>query len=254
MIIEDLKDKRVLVTGSSSGIGQATAIEFAKQGAFVGVHFFQTQHGAETTLEEVRKYSTGAIFRADMRDKLQVEQMVHSFAKINGGIDVLVNNAGTLIARYSFEDAPVEYHDDIFATNCRSVFLATQAAIGYLKESCGYIINIGSVGAYTGGGGGSGIYAGAKAAVQAETVGMAKEFAEYRIRVNAVVPGLIETRFHERFSSEERKMAVAAQTPAGRNGRAQDVANAIVFLASEEAAGFINGAYIAVNGGLYMRT
>lgn len=254
MIIEDLKDKRVLVTGSSSGIGQATAIEFARQGAFVGVHFFQTQEGAEETLAEVKKFSDGAMFRADVRDKVQVEQMVRSFAKIKGGVDVLVNNAGTLIARHSFEEASVEYHDDLFATNCRSVFLASKAALGYLKESKGNIINIGSVGAYTGGGGGSGIYAGAKAAVQAETVGMAKEFAEYRIRVNAVVPGLIETRFHERFSTEERKKAVAQQTPVGRNGKAQDIANAIVFLASEEAAGFINGAYIAVNGGLHMRT
>ena len=254
MIYEDLNGKRVLVTGSSSGIGAATAKAFARQGSFVGVHFFRTQRGGEETLEQVKLYSDGILLRADMRDEEQVNSMVELFAEKAGGIDILVNNAGTLIARFDFEDAPVEYHDDIFATNTKSVFLATKAALGYLKKSRGNIINIGSLGAFTGGGGGSGIYAGAKAAVQAETVAMAAEFAKYHIRVNCVVPGLIETRFHEQFSTEERKRQIAEKTPVGRNGRPEDIANAILFLASEEAAGFINGAYLAVNGGLNMRT
>ncbi len=254
MIYEDLKGKRVLVTGSSSGIGAATAVMFAKQGSFVGVHFFRTQQGGENTLEQVKQYSDGVLLKADMRNAEQVNRMVELFASEAGGIDVLVNNAGTLIARYDFEDAPVEYHDDIFATNCRSVFLATKAALPYLKKSKGCIVNIGSLGAFTGGGGGSGIYAGAKAAVQTETIAMAAEFAKYKIRVNCVVPGLIETRFHEQFSTPERKKQVAAKTPLGRNGTPEDVAKAILFLASGDAAAFITGAYIAVNGGLYMRT
>jgi len=254
MIYEDLKGKKVLVTGSSSGIGAATAVMFARQGSFVGVHFFRTQQGGEDTLEQVKQYSDGVLLKADMRNEEQVNRMVEFFADKAGGIDVLVNNAGTLIARYDFEDAPVEYHDDIFATNCRSIFLATKAALPYLKKSKGCIINIGSVGAFTGGGGGSGIYAGAKAAVQTETIAMAAEFAKYNIRVNCVVPGLIETRFHEQFSTPERKKQIAAKTPLGRNGTAEDVAKAILFLASNDAAAFITGAYIAVNGGLYMRT
>jgi len=254
MIYEDLKGKRVLVTGSSSGIGQATAVMFAKQGSFVGVHFFRTQQGGENTLEQVKQYSNGILLKADMRNEEQVNRMIEFFAGEAGGIDVLVNNAGTLIARYDFEDASVEYHDDIFATNCRSVFLATKAALPYLKKSKGCIVNIGSVGAFTGGGGGSGIYAGAKAAVQTETIAMAAEFAKYKIRVNCVVPGLIETRFHEQFSTPERKKQIAAKTPLGRNGTPEDVAKAILFLASGDAAAFITGAYIAVNGGLYMRT
>jgi 3-oxoacyl-[acyl-carrier protein] reductase len=254
MIYEDLKGKRVLVTGSSSGIGAATAVMFAKQGSFVGVHFFRTQQGGEDTLQQVKKYSDGVLLKADMRDEEQVNRMVEFFAGEAGAIDVLVNNAGTLIARYDFEDAPLEYHDDIFATNCRSVFLATKAALPYLKKSKGCIVNIGSVGAFTGGGGGSGIYAGAKAAVQTETIAMAAEFAKYNIRVNCVVPGLIETRFHKQFSTPERKKQIAEKTPLGRNGTAEDVAKAILFLASGDAAAFITGAYIAVNGGLYMRT
>ncbi len=183
----------------------------------------------------------------------QVVRLVEDFAAAAGGIDVLVNNAGTLIERQDIEAATLEYHEDVYATNVRSVFLASQAAIGYLKESRGNIVNIGSVAGHNGGGGGSVIYAAAKAAVATLTIAMAKEFGKYRVRVNSILPGLIETRFHEQFSTVERKKAVAKQTPMGRNGRAEDVAKAILFLASDEAAGFIDGEYIAVNGGLYMR-
>lgn len=254
MFCEDLKDKKVLVTGSSSGIGAATAILFAKQTCFVGIHYFKTKTGGEKTLKQVKKFSDGILLKADVRNEKQVNEMVEKFAKTSGGIDILINNAGDLIARHSFETAPLDYHDDIFATNCRSIFLVTKAALPYLKKSKGCIVNISSLGAHTGGGGGSGIYAGAKAAVATETIAMAAEFAKYKIRVNCVVPGLIETRFHQRFSTAQRKKAVAAKTPLGRNGTAEDIAKAILFLASSEAAAFITGAYIPVNGGLLMRT
>lgn len=267
MIYEDLRGKRVLVTGSSSGIGAATAIMFSQQGCFIGVHYFRTKDGGEKTLSEVKKYSDGILVRADVRDEKQVNTMVEQFARVPkreigrlgspakaaGGIDILVNNAGTLIDRQSFEDGTVEYHNDVYATNVLSIFLATRAALPYLKRTRGNIVNIGSVAGHNGGGGGSGMYAGAKAAVATETIAMASEFAKYGIRVNSVLPGLIETRFHERFSTPERKKRVAQQTPLGRNGKAEDIAKAILFLASDEAAGFITGEYIAVNGGLYMR-
>jgi 3-oxoacyl-[acyl-carrier protein] reductase len=263
MIYEDLKGKRVLVTGSSSGIGAATAVAFAKQGCFVGVHYFRTKSGGQQTLKKVKQLSDGVLLRADVRDEKQVTKMVERFAKeapaasllrskSGGGIDILINNAGDLIERQFFEAATLDYHEDVYATNVRSVFLVTRAALPYLKESKGCIINIGSVAGHDGGGGGSGIYAGAKAAVATYTIAMAKEFAKYGIRVNSVLPGLIETRFHMRYSSADRKKRVAEQTPLGRNGTAEDIANAILFLASD-AAGFITGEYIAVNGGLYMR-
>jgi 3-oxoacyl-[acyl-carrier protein] reductase len=252
MIYEDLKGKKVLITGSSSGIGQATAIMFSKQGCFVGIHYFQTKKGGEKTLEQVKKNSDGILLCADMRDEKQVNQMVKQFAETAGSIDILINNAGSLINRQPFETATLDYHEDIFATNVRSIFLATRAALPYLKKTKGNIVNIGSIAGHTGGGDGSGIYAGAKASVATETIAMAREFAPYGIRVNSVIPGLIETRFHERFSSPERKKAVAKQTPLGRNGTAEDVSYAILFLASN-AASFITGEYIAVNGGLYMR-
>ena len=259
MIYEDLKGKKVLVTGSSSGIGQETAIMFARQGCFVGVHYFQTKQGGEKTLVEVRKFSDGVLLKADIRNPSHVRKMVSQFAKscppgrAAHGIDILVNNAGDLIDRQPFETATIEYHDDIYRTNILSIFLATQAVLPYLKKSTGCIINVGSIAGHHGGGPGSGIYAGAKAAVAVETIAMAKEFAKYGIRVNTVIPGLIETRFHQRYSSAERRAKMAKETPLGRNGTAQDVAKAILFLASREAAGFITGEYVAVNGGLYMR-
>ncbi len=252
MIYEDLKGRKVLVTGASSGIGSATAVLFSKQGCFVGVHYFSTKTGAEKTLEQVRKNTDGILLRADVRDEKQVQQMVEQFAETAGGIDILINNAGSLIERQPFETATLNYHKDIYATNVRSVFLVTRAALPYLKESKGNIVNIGSVAGHTGGANGSGMYSGAKAAVATETISMAKEFSKYGIRVNSVMPGFIETRFHETFSTPERYKKVAEQTPLGRNGTAQDVANTILFLAGE-AASFITGEYIAVNGGLYMR-
>ena len=252
MVYEDLKGKKVLVTGSSSGIGAATAIMFSGQGCFVGVHYFRTKAGGEETLEQVKKNSDGILLRADMREEGQVGEMIERFARQIGGIDILVNNAGDLIDRQTFETATVDFHDDVYATNVRSIFLATRSALPYLKKSKGNMVNIGSIAGHTGGGPGSGFYAGAKAAVAAETIAMAKEFAPYGIRVNSVLPGIIETRFHERFSSPQRRKAFAEQTPLGRNGTAEDVAKAVLFLASE-AASFITGEYIAVNGGLYMR-
>jgi len=249
----DLRGKKVLVTGSSSGIGAATAELFAEQGAFVGVHYFRTTDGAERTLGKVLAHSEGCLLRADMRDEGQVRAMVSTFAEKAGGIDVLVNNAGTLIDRVAIEEMPLAFYEDVFATNVQSAFLGTREALPYLKTSQGCIVNIGSVAGHNGGGGGSGVYAAAKAAVHTLTIAMAKEFAPYRIRVNCVVPGLIETRFHEQFSTPERRRKVAEETPLGRNGTARDVARAILFLTSEEAAGFINGEYLAVNGGLYMR-
>jgi len=252
MIFEDLKGMRVLVTGASSGIGSASAVLFSQQDCYIGVHYFRTPEGAKKTLKQVKKNSDGILLCADIRDEKQVEQMVNQFAKEASGIDILINNAGSLIDRQSFEKATLDYHEDIYATNVRSIFLVTRAALPYLKHSKGNIVNIGSVAGHTGGASGSGMYSGAKAAVATETMSMAKEFAKYGIRVNSVLPGFIETRFHERFSTARHRKEVAEHTPLGRNGTAEDVAKAILFLASD-AASFITGEYIAVNGGLYMR-
>jgi len=253
MLYQDLQGKKVLVTGSSSGIGAATAALFAQQGALGGVHYHQTEDGARQTLAKVKSVSDGWLLKADLRNPQQAAEMVNRFAEQAGSIDILVNNAGTMLQRVSIADSSVEFFDNVFDTNTKSVFLVTQAALPFLKQSRGNIVNIGSIAGHTGGGGGSGIYAAAKAAVATLTLAMAKEFAPFGIRVNSVMPGLIETRFHEQFSTPERKKKMAAETPLGRNGTAEDVAKAILFLASNDAAAFITGEYIAVNGGILMR-
>ncbi len=252
MIYESLRDRRVLVTGGSSGIGAVTAELFARQGCFVGVHYFRTETGGQKTLDNVNQYSRGCLLKADMRNEDAVGGLIAAFVEQAGGLDILVNNAGTLIERADIETMSLALYEDLFATNTRSVFLATRAALPHLKMSQGCVINVGSIAGHTGGGGGSGVYAAAKAAVATLTIAMAREFGKYRIRVNSVLPGLIETRFHEQFSTPERRAKVAKDTPLGRNGAALDVARAIVFLASDQAE-FINGEYLAVNGGQYMR-
>jgi len=252
MLYEDLKGKKVLVTGASSGIGAATALMFAQQGCFVGVHYFRTKEGGERTFAQVKKYSTGCLLKADMRQEKQAEEMVQQFVQEAGSLDILINNAGTMVGRADLATAELDFYEDVFATNVRSVFLATRAAVEHIKKTKGNIVNVGSVAGHTGGATGSGIYSAAKAAVATMTISMAKEFAPFGIRVNSVLPGFIETRFHEQYSTAEKRASVAKQTPLGRNGTAEDIARAILFLASENA-GFITGEYLAVNGGLYMR-
>ena len=253
MICEELKSKNVLVTGASSGIGQATAELFAKQGCFVGVHYFKTKAGAQKTLEQVKASGDGMLLCGDLRDQKQATEVVEQFAQKTGGIDILVNNAGTLVDRMNWETATLDFYRDVIDTNTTSVFLVTQAALKHLKLNKGNIINVGSLAGQNGGGNGSGIYAGAKAAVHTMTISMAMEFAKFQIRVNSVLPGFIVTRFHMTFSSAERREQMAKDTPLSRNGTAEDLAKAILFLASDQAE-FITGEYIAVNGGLYMRT
>ncbi len=252
MICEELKGKSVLVTGASSGIGQATAELFGKQGCFVGVHYFKTKDGARQTLEKVKTAGDGMLLCGDLRDQKQATEVVEKFAEKTGGIDILVNNAGTLVGRMNWETATLDFYRDVIDTNTTSVFLVTQPALKHLKQSKGNIINVGSLAGQNGGGNGSGIYAGAKAAVHTMTISMAMEFAKFGIRVNSVLPGFIVTRFHMTFSSAERREQMAKDTPLSRNGTAEDLAKAILFLASDQAS-FITGEYIAVNGGLYMR-
>ncbi|MHC4477730.1 MAG: SDR family NAD(P)-dependent oxidoreductase [Planctomycetota bacterium] len=253
MIYEDLKGKKVLVTGASSGIGAAAAMMFGEQGAFVGVHYFTSKKGGEETLEQVQNNGDGVLLCADVRDEKQINDMVEKFAEAAGGIDVLINNAGTMIERQSLETATAKYHDQLYAINVRSILLVSQAALPFLKKTKGSIVNIGSLGGHTGGGGGSEIYCASKGAVATMTIGMARDFARYGVRVNNVCPGVIETPFHDKFSTPEFVKSFADRTPLGRNGTAEDVAKAILFLASNDAAGLITGEYIAINGGFYMR-
>lgn len=246
-------DRRVLITGSSLGIGAATARAFAAEGATVGIHYNQSKEPAESLRDELSSKGTKVILvQADIRHEDQVSAMVDQFARQAGGMDVLVNNAGTLVQRGTTADMPVSLWDDVFAVNTRSVFLAIRFALPHLyKGTNPNIVNVSSVAAYNGGGGGSAHYAAAKAAVTCYSMGLAKELAP-NIRVNCVAPGLVETRFHEVFSSAERRQRVADETPLKRNGTSEDIADTIVFLASDKAR-FITGESIMITGGQTMQ-
>ena len=252
MNLPDLKGKCVLISGASSGIGAATAIMFARMGCRVGIHYNNNKAGAERILEEVGKQSSGHILHADLRITGDIPVLMRNFVKFSGGLDILINNAGAMIKRQPIAHAPAKYYDDLFEVNVRHVFLMSREALPHLKKSKGNIINIGSVAGHTGGFTGSGVYATMKSAVATATVAMAKEFAHDGIRVNSVLPGFIDTPFHDDITSDEQRKQFLSKTPLGRFGTAEDVAHAILFLASD-AASFITGEYLAVNGGIHMR-
>jgi 3-oxoacyl-[acyl-carrier protein] reductase len=249
------KDKKMgrcaLVTGASSGIGKAIAVDLALNGAeIIGINCPDDQHTASETIHLVEKAGGKAVFlKADVSDEAQVKQMISDFISISGSIDILVNNAGTLAKRQTIEEMDTSIWRRVFAVNLDGIFFVTRASIPYLKMNQGSIVNITSVVAYTGGGPESVHYAATKGALMTFTLGLAKELAPYQIRVNAVAPGPILTPFHDQFSDQNDLKSLTESTLMERFGNAEEVAHAVVFLASE-AASYMTGAIIDVNGGM----
>ena len=244
--------KAVLITGASTGIGATAAVQFAQAGARIGIGYFHSKPQAAEVLAKVRAAgSDGILLGGDVGEPDQVRKIVADFAAYAGRIDVLVNNAGALIERRPIEQMDPALLRKVFALNVDSVVFATQAATPWLRKSKGNIVNLGSIAGYTGGGGGACHYAAAKGAVHTLTVGLAKELAP-DIRVNCVAPGVIETPFHERMSTPQFMAAMAAAAPLKRNGLPDEVAAAILFLASE-AASLITGQSLSPNGGVVLR-
>jgi 3-oxoacyl-[acyl-carrier protein] reductase len=169
-----------------------------------------------------------------------------------GRLDGLVNNAGLMVGRMSYADVTPEYYDEVLNLNARSVVFASKAAIPFLKQQGGFIINTTSIAARNGASGGAGLYGSSKAFVSNVTRGMAKELIGFGIRVNAVAPGFIETKFHERYSNDAQRAAALTTIPQGRLGVAEDCVGAYLFLASAALSGYIIGQVIEVNGGQLM--
>jgi 3-oxoacyl-[acyl-carrier protein] reductase len=178
--------------------------------------------------------------------------VVEDTANHFGALDGLINNAGGMVARQAWADASDAHYDAVMDLNARSVVTASQAAIPWLLKNGGFIINTTSIAARHGGGGGAGMYASSKAFVSSVTRGMAKEFVQRGIRVNAVAPGVIDTPFHERYSTEAQMSAMIATIPAGRVGTSDECVGAYLFLASNLLSGYITGQVIEVNGGQLM--
>jgi len=242
-----------LITGASSGIGRATAEALARQGARVGVNFLKNQKGAEQVVETIRRTGGEALaIRADVTRHDDVQAMVAAVRRLWGRIDVLVNNAGDLLARRTLADMTEEYWDQIMALNLKSVFLCVQAVweeMAARKSGC--LINVSSIAGRNGGGPGAAAYAAAKGGMLTYTKALAKELAPHGIRVNGVAPGVILTPYHERYSSPDLLQRFVANIPMGRAGTAEEVADVIVFLASP-AARYITGETVEVNGGMLM--
>jgi 3-oxoacyl-[acyl-carrier protein] reductase len=249
----DLTGKVALITGASSGIGAATAAVFAELGAKVAIGYFHNQKGAEEARAGIAGAGGKAIaIRADVRQENEIRRLVKSAADELGPIDILVNNAGSLVERMKIGEVTGEKWDGILNLNLKSAVLSTQAvAASMMERRAGAIVNVVSIAGRNGGGPGAGAYAAAKAGLIAFTKSLARELGPHGIRVNAVSPGVIDTPFHEVFSTPEMMRNFAAMIPLGRVGVPVECATAIAFLASD-AASFVVGETIEVNGGQLM--
>ena len=251
--IPDLKGKAVLVTGGSTGIGAALVSAFAQLGARVGLHYNASHDAAEAVARAARDLG-GEVFlsQGDFSKSADVRRVVEETAGHFGALDGLINNAGGMVARQPYADATDAHYDAVMDLNARSVITATKTALPWLLKNGGFVINTTSVAARNGAGGGAGMYGSSKAFVSNVTRGMAKEWVKQGIRVNAVAPGVIDTPFHERYSTEAQMNAMLATIPAGRAGTADECVGAYLFLASTALSGYITGQVIEVNGGQLM--
>ncbi|MDE2731471.1 MAG: 3-oxoacyl-ACP reductase FabG [Bacteroidota bacterium] len=247
----DLSGRVALVTGGGRDIGRAICLGLGEAGATVIVNYHASRDAAEDTVAAINKGGgNAAAVQADVTRPQEVERLFQEGISTRGGkLDILVNNAGGLLARKRLDEMDESFWDAVMDVNLKSVFLVTRAALPHMRKG-GSIVNVGSLAARDGGGGGSVAYATAKGGVLTMTRGMAKELAERRIRVNCVSPGLINTTFHDTFTPDAVRKMVAGKTAVGREGESEDVARVVVFLASDAAA-YINGESVEVNGGLY---
>ncbi|MET3375979.1 3-oxoacyl-[acyl-carrier protein] reductase [Variovorax boronicumulans] len=252
--MEDLKDKTALVTGASTGIGAAVAIAFAARGMRVAVHYNSSTEAATRVVDTIRAAGgTAFALQADVRDTAAIRACVQETTAQFGRIDVLVNNAGSLVKRMPIAEFDDALFDEVMHINARSVLAFCREAVPQMrKQGSGAIINVTSVAARTGGGPGAYLYAGAKGFVSTATHGLARELVGDRIRVNAVAPGVIQTPFQDRFSTPAMLETFRTGIPMGRLGTADECVGAFLYLASEQLSGYVTGQVLEVNGGQYM--
>lgn len=241
------------VTGSSTGIGAASAVALAHQGCRVAVHYNRSEDEAQEVMEKITASGGDAMLvGGDVSDAGEVERMAREVEERYGRLDVLVNNAGSLIERRSFSEMTEDLWDRVISVNLKSVFLCSKAVLPMMKrQGSGRIINMTSVAARNGGGPGSAAYASAKGGVSTLTRAMAKDLVSDNILVNGVAPGVITTPFHDRFTPPDVRENMAAAIPMGREGTPEEVAGAVLFLASPWA-NYLVGEIIEVNGGQLM--
>ena len=251
--LPEFSGKGVLITGASTGIGAELARAFAAQGANVGLHYNSSKDAAEALAAEIGSAGGSVeLVRADASKSEEFGTAIEDVAERLGGLCGLINNAGGMVRRVLYEEVTDKDYDEIMDLNARSILVASKDALPYLKKDGGFVINTTSVAARNGASGGAGLYGSSKSFVSNVTRGMAKEWIQYGIRVNAVAPGVITTRFHERYSTQAQLDAMLATVPQGRLGVASDCVGTYLFLASNVLSGYIIGQTIEVNGGQLM--
>ncbi|QIE43329.1 glucose 1-dehydrogenase (plasmid) [Rhodobacteraceae bacterium SC52] len=242
-----LQGKVAVVTGGGRDIGLAIALKLAAEGAAVAINYFSSSEGADKAVEKITAEGGRAFaLQGDLTKQEDVDALVSKTVADFGGIDVLVNNAGGLIARKKIAEMPIEHWLAVMDLNLTSTFRMTKACLAHLKE--GTIVNLASQAARDGGGGGAVAYATSKGAVMTMTRGLAKELGP-DIRVNALCPGMIDTDFHNIHTPDAGRRGYEAAAPLKRQGTVEDTANLVLFLACDDSA-FITGANIDINGGM----
>ncbi len=249
----DMTGKVALVTGASSGIGAATAAVLADLGAKVAIGYYHNERGATEVCDAiVAAGGTAVTVRADVRRVDAAAPLIEEVTSRLGPLDILVNNAGSLVKRQAIVDLTEEIWDEIMNLNLKSVAFVSRAAMpGMIARKKGAIVNIVSIAGRNGGGPGAGPYSSSKGGLIAFTKAMAKELAPHGVRVNAVSPGVIDTPFHEQFSTPEMIAGFVKGIPLGRVGTSMECATVIAFLASD-AASYVAGETVEVNGGQLM--
>ena len=253
MFGNDLKDKLVLVTGASTGIGAAVAKAFAAAGARVAIHYNTSTEAAKAVQRAIDDAGGSCVLvQGDLTVAREPGRIVDEAARLLGGLDILINNAGSLVKRVPFHEVDRALIDSVFDLNVTAVIGTSQAAIPLLEQrSGGAIINVGSIAGVDGGGAGSMMYASSKAFIHNLTRHLARDLASKNIRVNTVSPGVINTPFHT-ATPPERMEAMRKSVHLGRVGEPEDCVGTFLYLASPTMSGYVTGQNIHVNGGQYM--
>ncbi len=242
-----LQGKTAIVTGGGRDIGRACAVKLASEGARVAINYFASSAGAEETVAEIKAQGGKAIaVQGDLNNPADVEALVARTVETFGSVDVLVNNAGGLIARKTIAEMSLEHWQAVIDLNLTSTFLMIKACLPHMTK--GTIVNLASQAGRDGGGPGAVAYATSKGAVMTMTRGLAKELGP-AIRVNALCPGMIDTDFHNIHTADAARRGFEAASAVKRQGVPEDAANLVLFLACDDSA-FITGTNVDINGGM----
>ena len=250
--MNDLKGQAVLITGASSGIGAGCARAFGALGARVAVHYNTAKSAAEIVVKDIQD-SGGEAFalQGDLKHSDQCERVVSEAAARWGKIDVLINNAGSMVKRVSIIELTDETFNEVIDLNVRSMMMCSKYAVEHMKNG-GSIINLTSIAAHTGGGPGALMYAASKGFISVATKGLARDLINRDIRVNAVSPGVIQTPLHDKFSTPQHLEVMRQGIPMGRLGAVDECTGAFIYLASRQMSSYVTGQVLEVNGGQYM--